>query len=124
MFSFELPYPPSANHRLGWGGGRAFKTAKYKSFEAQCLISLTEQKIKPCRPLKTPAKWHLRIKVYPPDKRRRDLGNVEKCVCDVLQRNNIIEDDYDIWILEIIRKENIPQGKVIITLWDIHNQTT
>jgi crossover junction endodeoxyribonuclease RusA len=38
--------------------------------------------------------YTLEIVAVKPDKRRRDLGNLEKAVSDLLQKVKIIEDDY------------------------------
>jgi Holliday junction resolvase RusA-like endonuclease len=39
-------------------------------------------------------KYDLLIEAVRPDKRRRDIGNLEKAVSDILQAAKIIEDDY------------------------------
>jgi crossover junction endodeoxyribonuclease RusA len=38
--------------------------------------------------------YTLEIIAVKPDKRRRDLGNLEKAVSDLLQKVKVIEDDY------------------------------
>jgi crossover junction endodeoxyribonuclease RusA len=38
--------------------------------------------------------YTLEIVAVKPDKRRRDLGNLEKAVSDLLQKAKVIEDDY------------------------------
>jgi crossover junction endodeoxyribonuclease RusA len=43
---------------------------------------------------KITGEYTLEIVAVKPDKRRRDLGNLEKAVSDLLQHVKIIEDDY------------------------------
>lgn len=77
MTILELPWPPSVNHywRFGNGhfhispGGRAYKLAVAGIIAAARL-----------RPLEGPVK--VTIDAFPPDRRRRDLDNLEKCLLD------------------------------------------
>jgi crossover junction endodeoxyribonuclease RusA len=43
---------------------------------------------------KIAGEYTLEIAAVKPDKRRRDLGNLEKAVSDLLQKVKVIEDDY------------------------------
>ena len=43
---------------------------------------------------KITGEYTLEIVAVKPDKRRRDLGNLEKAVSDLLQHAKVIEDDY------------------------------
>jgi len=43
---------------------------------------------------KITGEYTLEIAAVKPDKRRRDLGNLEKAVSDLLQKVKVIEDDY------------------------------
>jgi crossover junction endodeoxyribonuclease RusA len=43
---------------------------------------------------KIAGEYTLEIAAVRPDKRRRDLGNLEKAVSDLLQKAGIIQDDY------------------------------
>ena len=43
---------------------------------------------------KITGEYTLEIVAVKPDKRRRDLGNLEKAVSDLLQKVKVIEDDY------------------------------
>jgi len=43
---------------------------------------------------KITGEYTLEIVAVKPDKRRRDLGNLEKAVSDLLQHVKVIEDDY------------------------------
>lgn len=55
----------------------------------------------------------IRIKAYPPDKRRRDLDNLLKSLLDSLQHAKLFPDDYQIDRLAIQRMpENLAKINV------------
>ncbi len=58
--------------------------------------------------------YKLTILAIRPDKRKRDLGNLEKAVSDILVSQNIIEDDSFCEWLEVKWVESGPSCKVII----------
>lgn len=108
-----LPYPPTVNHyyaRQKNGATYVGQEGKsYRSAVAYCFIKSTKLK----------GKLRVNIDVYPPDKRRRDLDNLNKCLLDSLQCAGIIKDDFDIDELSMKRKEVTKPGKVIITIEEI-----
>ena len=64
----------------------------------------------------------VRIDVYPPDKRKRDIANIEKPVCDAMQRKDgygIYIDDFQIDILHIRRLEIAKPGHVRVHISEI-----
>lgn len=56
------------------------------------------------------------ISVYPPDKRKRDIDNLTKCILDSIQKAKVFVDDNQIDELFISRHEPIKDGKIIIWL--------
>ena len=114
MVEFELPYPPSVNHywrRVGARtlisrGGRAFR-------EAVCAI------LAACgvRPLAGPLE--VEIVVYPPDRRRRDIDNVQKALLDALQHGGAYGDDSQIVRLSIEKGEPVEGGKTIVRIKEV-----
>ena len=59
------------------------------------------------------------INVYPPDKRKRDLDNIIKCLLDSLQHAEIYVDDNQIDWLSIIRRNQVLNGCVQIWLSEL-----
>ena len=98
----ELPWPPSVNHY--WGhrvvGKRVitYVNAKGKQFR--------EDVKKICKVNLAHAQEHffnaqmnrlaVYINIYPPDKRRRDVDNLNKAILDALQEAGMYEDDSQI----------------------------
>ena len=87
--TFLLPFPPSVNKltRNIPGRGRV-KTKAYKAWQMEAGLRLNLQ-----RPKRMPGLVRLSIRAVKPDKRRRDLGNLEKAVSDLLVEHRIIDDD-------------------------------
>ena len=111
MVEFELPYPPSVNHywrRVGARtlisrGGRAFR-------EAVCTI-LRERGVQPVSgPLA------MEVVIWPPDRRRRDIDNVQKALLDALQHGGLYEDDSQIVKLDIERRDCVSRGRTIVRI--------
>ncbi len=111
MLQLELPYPPSINHywrRVGARtlisrGGRAFRQAVC-SILAACGV----------RPIVGPLV--VDVTVFPPDKRRRDIDNVQKALLDALQHGGAYHDDNQIVRLSIERGDPVEGGKTIVSI--------
>jgi Holliday junction resolvase RusA-like endonuclease len=111
MLDLELPYPPSVNHywrRVGARtlisrGGRAFR-------EAVCSILAAHG----VRPLDGPLV--VEVTIHPPDKRRRDIDNIQKALLDALQHGGAYQDDSQIVRLTIEKGEPIEGGKTIVRI--------
>jgi crossover junction endodeoxyribonuclease RusA len=86
-----LPFPPSVNRlwRTTKTGG-VHRSTEYSGWRKHAeWASVTQVKGQ-----KITGKYTLEITAVKPDKRRRDLGNLEKAVSDLLQKVKLIEDDY------------------------------
>ena len=88
---FSLPYPPSANNHWKQNKGRTYLSSAARLWREKSAAAIYEQG-RPLQPLSVPVR--VELLVYPPDKRRRDIANVEKEVADALQRNGVLEDDF------------------------------
>lgn len=87
MVEFELPYPLSVNHYLARNArGGVRLTDKARAYQWQVLMACRN---KP----KFSDMVAIEIDVWFPDKRRRDLGNLDKCLIDALVKAKIITDD-------------------------------
>jgi crossover junction endodeoxyribonuclease RusA len=56
------------------------------------------------------------ITAHPPDKRRRDLDNILKCLLDSLTHAGVWDDDSQVDELAVIRGEIVPGGKVKVVV--------
>ena len=90
MITLVLPFPPSVN-RL-WRAtkeGRVYRSPKYVEWRKLAMWQIAGQ----AKGKKHLGPYKLTIHAVKPDKRRRDLGNLEKAVSDILVSQNIVEDD-------------------------------
>ena len=111
----ELPFPPSINHYYGRGrNGSVFIKAKGKEYRNTVMMLCRLYRVKPLR-----GRLCVFIRFYPPDKRRRDLDNIEKALFDAMQHGGVYLDDSQIDDKRTLRCENVKGGKIIIELKEI-----
>ena len=93
MIKISLPFPPSVN-ALYAGKVRRYKSKRYVEWEADARYKLIPQRknIKqlPDGPIQ------ITYRCGRPDKRVRDLANLEKALSDFLVHEFVIRDDSDI----------------------------
>ena len=88
MILLTLPYPPSANHIWRTAGKRVYRSKRYMEWleeAAGMAIGQRQGGIK--------GPYKISIDAVRPDKRVRDLGNLEKPISDLLVQIGTIEDD-------------------------------
>jgi len=106
----RLPYPPSVNHYWGSNGKRRYILPAGVEFRDRVFNILAG-----CKQLR--GNVALKIEVYPPDKRRRDLDNVLKAILDALQHADAMKDDNQVAALHVWRRDTRPpDGAVVVTL--------
>lgn len=121
--AFELPWPPSVNHY--WGhrafGGRVIKYlgAKGRAFR-EAVKKVVEPELAHCKHHFGNKNTNLEVllRIYPPDKRRRDTDNLEKALWDALEEAGVMADDSQIDIKHVFRNKDeiIKGGKVIVAI--------
>lgn len=84
----DLPFPPSANAIWRNVGARTLKSKRYREWETAAGWDIKAQK-----PGKVQGPYELELIFERKDGRKRDIGNLEKAVSDLLQTNSIIEND-------------------------------
>lgn len=89
QIQLTLPWPPTANTYWRRNGGRYFISAAGQRFRRRVAeVAVIEG-------LQTKLGGRIRMQVtcYPPDRRKRDLGNLDKSLADALEHAGVIEDD-------------------------------
>lgn len=109
VIELHLPYPPSANNLWRSDRRRVHKSDEYKAWLTAAGWRLTEQS----KGQTISGPYELTIHAKRPDRRHRDLGNLEKPISDLLQQMRIIEDDR---FAEMITTRWVTEGSPI-TVW-------
>ena len=112
MLEFELPWPPSVNHYYRHVGHRVLISSEGRAYRQRvCSMMLCGNGSMLEGPIE------MTIDAYPPDRRRRDLDNILKCILDSLQHAQVYRDDSQIKDLDCHMLEpDRTGGKVVICL--------
>lgn len=114
MINLTLPYPPTINHyyvrtkrgmAIGTVGLVYRSAVKAHVREAKC-DTLT-------------GALAVTIHAYPPDKRKRDIDNIQKCLLDALEKAHVYENDNQIKDLHTIMCEPCKGGKAVVAIRNI-----
>ena len=108
-----LPYPPSINHYWRRVGPRTLISREGRTFRKNVCALLGGG-----GPRKPPAggRIALAMDAFPPDRRRRDLDNIQKPVLDALEHAGVYEDDSQIDLLITRRCEPAKGGRLDIRI--------
>lgn len=127
-FVITLPWPPSVNHYKKVG--QLVKTNSGKMHQKRVNSNETISyyyQVYMISKQNTPLKWcdyaqrkdiffDLKIDLFPPDKRKRDIDNVLKVLLDSLVHAHVIIDDSQISRLFIQKLDTMQIGQVIVKI--------
>ena len=116
MLTLDLPYPPSINHYWRRVGQRTVLSREGRTFRKNVCALLGGG-----GPRKPPAggRIALAMDAFPPDRRRRDLDNIQKAVLDGLQHAGIYEDDSQVDLLLARRRQPVQGGRLEIRVEEL-----
>lgn len=117
--SLILPYPPSVNTYWNFNGSRRFLTAKANKFKADTWALFRENGHSGF----FNAQIGIKICLYPPDARTRDIDNICKPLLDALTQAGVFEDDGQVDVLMVFRKEKTKNGKCTVEIFDMAYDT-
>jgi len=112
----RLPWPPSVNNAYrSLGMGRVVKTKIAREYFSDIAALIRAKRI----PSFGKSRLKILIRCYPPDNRRRDLGNLDKVLMDTLEHSGLFKDDSQIDNLHHVRRSASPPGFIEITIEEI-----
>ncbi len=111
MIELELPFPPSVNHYYRRVGPRTLISREGRRFRERVCALLAAAKIPTLEGL-----LRVEIEVYPPDRRRRDIDNLQKGLLDALEHGGVYRDDSQIVRLSIEKRECVPTGRTLVRI--------
>lgn len=111
----SLPYPPSVNHYWRKWHNRMVISRQGREYRTVVCGLLAGGRGGARKP---PAggRVALCMDAFPPDRRRRDLDNLQKPTLDALQHAGVYEDDSQIDLLLTRRREPVENGRLEIRL--------
>ena len=107
-----IPYPPSVNSYWGFHGHRRFLTKKAVDFKSEVSNAVIAHNI----PKLGQERLEIEIKLFPTDKRVRDIDNSIKSCLDALCQAGVFDDDSQIDVLIVNRGEIVKGGKAEVKL--------
>lgn len=115
MIRLILPFPPSVN-RL-WRaskGGKVYRSDQYSGWRSVSLWRLAEQMRKSYPGQSVGGPYHLTVRAVKPDRRKRDLGNLEKAISDILVSAGIVADDHLCQRITLMWVTDGPECEILI----------
>ena len=119
MVRLNLPWPPSTNHY--WRhiplGGRVRSLISRRGREYRAAVAHAVMAQRAAKRLA--GRLAVVVDVHVPDRRARDLDNLNKAIFDACTHAGVWVDDEQIDHIEITRRERIPGGRIVMTVEEI-----
>ena len=112
---FDLPYPVSLNQAYRAWNNRVVKSAEARAYEEKVLDNLIMLRLNSFNE----DRLKVTVTAYMPDKRRRDLSNLDKVLMDSLEKGGLFNNDEQIDDLRFIRAGVCKPGRVRIKIENI-----
>jgi len=113
-----LPWPPSINRYYRHVGYRTLISREGRAFRRN-VCALLGGGGPPVRKPPAGGRIALCMDAFPPDRRIRDLDNLQKPVLDALQHAGIYEDDSQIDLLLTRRREVVADGRLAVEVLEL-----
>ncbi|OHB58817.1 MAG: hypothetical protein A2Y12_00245 [Planctomycetes bacterium GWF2_42_9] len=117
--TIELPYPPSINHYFKRRGNRTFIGREGMMFRKRVCSVLMAANVKPMAGMLA-----MKVRAYPPDRRKRDIDNIQKPLLDALEKGRAFYNDCQIKHLTTVMKNPVNGGKTTVTIRVINDRTS
>ena len=117
-----LPYPPSLNHYWRKWNNRMVISREGRAYRKDvCALLAPAPEMGGNGPRKPPSGGRIALcmDAFPPDRRRRDLDNIQKGLLDSLAHAGVYEDDSQIDLLIGRRRPVTAGGKVEVRVSEL-----
>jgi len=114
MREYRLPWPPSVNRYWRHVGSRVLISREGRAFRENVRALLGGGRYPPLA-----GRIAATIDAFPPDRRRRDLDNIQKATLDALEKAGVYEDDSQIDLLLTRRRPVVKRGELIVSIYDL-----
>jgi len=111
VIEVELPYPPSVNRYYRYVGRRVLISREGRRYRQRVVAALAALGVRTMA-----GRLRVHVYVFPPDRRVRDMGNLQKALLDALQHGGAYRDDSQIDKLTIERCPPVPGGRTVVQI--------
>ncbi len=113
-----LPFPPSINHYWRKWNNRMVISRQGRGYRTTVCGLLTQTAGCGGRPPRN-GRLAVCLDAFPPDRRRRDLDNLQKPLLDAMQHAGVYLDDSQIDLLLTRRQDRRDVGQIVVTVEDL-----
>lgn len=111
MVTLELPWPPSLNRYYRCVGRRVLISREGRRYRREVVARLAALRLRPMQ-----GELAVRVRLHPPDRRRRDCDNLQKCVFDAMQHGGVYVDDSQITKFQVEMCAVAKDGRVVVEI--------
>jgi crossover junction endodeoxyribonuclease RusA len=108
----RLPYPPTVNHYWVLGRGRLYITPDGQAYRRRVAKLLDGVQA-------FSGNVQVAVFVHPPDRRKRDIDNILKCLLDSLTKAGLWADDNQVVSLLVERRQVLKGGVIEVLAEEI-----
>lgn len=118
MISIKVPWPVSVNAAYRTFRNRMILSREGRDYKDTCIQHIMVERHYSQADFPLCGRLKVVYEVYQPDKRRRDLANLDKLLSDCMTSGGVWEDDSQIDIITFDRwqKKIIPGGLIIANI--------
>ena len=113
MIVLKLPWPPSLNHYWRRVGNRTLISREGREYRERVVMLCRRTRIET-----QDGRLAVTLLASPPDRRHRDLDNIQKPLLDALEHAGIYENDSQIDLLITRRGDEVVAGGCVFVLID------
>lgn len=114
MITLNLPWPPSVNHYWRWTHSGPRISRKGREYRTSVMAAVLEQGSP-----RAEGRLKVTVTACPPDRRARDLDNLNKSLLDACEAAGVFENDSQIDDLRVVRSDVVKGGIVTILIEEV-----
>jgi len=118
LYEFDLPWPPSVNQYYRKVGPRILIAEAGREYRKLVKKFIYQYGFKT---IAVEVNLRLEIEAYPPDRRIRDVDNIQKPILDSLAKAKFYVNDKQVKELETKLKAIVPGGALIIRVFKLED---
>ncbi|HEO9337435.1 TPA: RusA family crossover junction endodeoxyribonuclease [Enterobacter roggenkampii] len=114
-YQITLPWPPSNNRYYRHNRGRTHISADGVAYRYAVASVIRSARLN----IRTAAPLKIRIECHMPDRRRRDLDNLQKAAFDALTKAGLWLDDCQVIDYRVVKMPVVKGGKLELTITEL-----